>query len=113
LDCIETDPRNLCNQSETLGNENDNTVAKKPNIVVILYQGTLSRSSTNEAYRKLYPTYERGWNILRAERLQRMKQLGLVDESFPCQTLAPSIGPISPKEIEAFKVIISYNRKYS
>ena len=34
-------------------------------------------------------TYERGWNVFRAERLQRMKQLGLVDEKLSLPGISP------------------------
>ena len=45
-------------------------------------------------------TYERGWNILRAERLQRMKQLGLVDEKLSLSGLSPMDRPNISKRLK-------------
>jgi arylsulfatase len=45
-------------------------------------------------------TYERGWDVLRAERLQRMKQLGLVDEKLSLPGLSPMDRPNISKRLK-------------
>ena len=45
-------------------------------------------------------TYECGWNVFRAERLQRMKQLGLVDEKLSLPGLRPMDRPDISKRVK-------------
>ena len=67
---------------------------KKPWLLYLAYQAPhFPLQAPASVIKKYIATYERGWDVLRAERLERMKKLGLVpaDESLPPRSPIDSI----------------------
>ena len=78
-------------------------IARKRKQPYLLYVGYQAAHFPVQAPIKLtesyVATYERGWDVLRAERLQRMKQLGLVDEKLTLPDRSPIDRPDIAKRI--------------